>query len=145
MSTPIQSTSSAFKHHSTKSRSIEKVEGALPKSPHKGKEVASTLARNNQLRIQVNKGGSPQRNLPEEQKQCLRKALDHPDLSMMNPGKKDNVYVGKVDGKRRYEPKRYLLWLMRDILNILNMPDPEVSYVQAFEDKLSKDAPSIPQ
>ena len=56
---------------------------------------------------------------------------------MMNPGKKDNVYVGKVDGERRYEPKRYLLWPMRDILNILNMSDAEESYVQAFDDKLS--------
>ena len=39
MSTPIQSTSSAFKHGCTKSRSIKKVEDALPKIPHKRKEV----------------------------------------------------------------------------------------------------------
>ena len=45
MSTPIQSTSSAFKHRSTKSRSIKKVEDALPKTPHKRKEVVSTLAK----------------------------------------------------------------------------------------------------
>ena len=67
----------------------------------------------------------------------MRKALDHPDLSMMNAGKKDNVYVGKVDGERRYKPKRYLLWPMRDILNILNMSDADESYVHAFDDKLS--------
>ena len=85
----------------------------------------------------MNKGGRPQRNITEEQKQWLREALDHPDLSMINPGKKDNVYVGKVDGERRYEPKRYLLWPIRDILNILNMSDAEESYVQAFDDKLS--------
>ena len=33
--------------------------------------------------------------------------------------------------------KRYLLWPMRDILNILNMSEAEESYVQAFEEKLS--------
>ena len=49
--------------------------------------------------------------------------MDHPDLSMMNPCKKDNFYVGKVDGEKRYEPKRYLLSPIRDILNILNMFD----------------------
>ena len=76
MNTPIQPTSSAFKHCSTKSRSIKKVEDALPKSLHKRKKVVSTLAKNNQLRIQVNKGGTQQRNLTEEKKQWLRKALN---------------------------------------------------------------------
>ena len=109
MSTPIQSTSSAFKHRSTKSRSIKKVEDALPKSPHKRKEVVSTLAKKNQLRIEVNKRGRPQKNHTEEQKQWLRKVLDSPDLSMIYPGKKDNVFIGKVDGERRYKQKRYLL------------------------------------
>ena len=55
----------------------------------------------------------------------------------MNPDKKDNVYVRKADGERRYEQKQYLLWPMRDIINILNMSDAEESYVQAFNDKLS--------
>ena len=84
----------------------------------------------------MNKGGRPQRNHTEEQKQWLRKVLNHFDLSMINPDKKDNVYIGKVDGKRRYEQKRYLLWPMRDILNIFNMSDAEESYAQAFDDKL---------
>ena len=64
-------------------------------------------------------------------------ALSHPDLWMMNPGKKDTVYVRKVDRKRRYEPNRYLSWPIRDILNILDMSHAEESYVQAFDDKLS--------
>ena len=137
MSTPIQSTSSAFKHRSTKSRSIKKVEDALPKSPHKRKEVVSALAKMQQLRIEVNKGGRPEINLTEEQKRWLRKALDRPYLSMINPGKKDNVYIGKVDGERRYEQKRYLLWPMRDILKILNMSNAEESQAQTFDHKLS--------
>ena len=75
----------------------------------------------------MNKGGRPERNLIEEQKRWLRKALDRPYLSMINPGKKDNVYIGKVDGERRYEQKRYLLWPMRDILKMLNMSNAEES------------------
>ena len=85
----------------------------------------------------MNKGGRPQRNLNEEQKQWSRKALNRPDLSMIYPGKKDKVYIGKVNGERRYEQKRCLLWPIRDILNILNMSDTEESYAQAFDDKLS--------
>ena len=77
------------------------------------------------------KGGRPQRNLTEELD--IGSPLPFDD----EPGKNDNVYVGKVDGERRYEQKRYLLWPMRDILNILNISDAEESYLQAFDDKLS--------
>ena len=45
--------------------------------------------------------------------------------------------MGKVDGERRYKQKRYLLWPMKDILNILNMSDAEESHAQYFDDKLS--------
>ena len=38
----------------------------------------------------------------------------------MNPGRKDHVYIEKKDGERQYCQKRYLLWNMRDLLNILN-------------------------
>ena len=85
----------------------------------------------------MNKGGRPQRNLTEEQKQWLRKALDRHDLSLINPGKKDNVYIEKVDGEKRCEQKRYLLWHLRDIRNILSMSDAEESSAQAFDDTLS--------
>ena len=100
MSTPIQAASFALKNCSIKSQSLKKVEDALPKSPHKRNDVVSTLAKKYQLRIQVQKGGKPQKNHTEEQKQWFRKALDCPDLSMINPGKKNNVYIGKVDGER---------------------------------------------
>ena len=78
-----------------------------------------------------------QRNLTEEQKQWLRKALDRHDLSLINPGKKDNVYIGKVDGEKRCQQKRYLLWHLRDIRNIFNISDAEESSAQAFDDTLS--------
>ena len=53
----------------------------------------------------------------------------------MNPGKKDNVYVGKSNGQRQYEQKRYLLWPIRDLLNILNTPEND-SYVDSYGEEL---------
>ena len=38
----------------------------------------------------------------------------------MNPGKNENVHIGKLDGVKQYEQKRYFLWSLRDILDILN-------------------------
>ena len=68
----------------------------IQKALTKKKEVVSTLAKKYQLRIQVNKGRRPQRNLDEEQKQWLQKALDHPDLLMMNPAKRIMFMLGRL-------------------------------------------------
>ena len=38
----------------------------------------------------------------------------------MNPGKNDNIYIGKHDGVKKYEQKRYFLWPLRDVLDMLN-------------------------
>ena len=37
-----------------------------------------------------------------------------------NLGRKDHVYIGKVDGEKVYKQKSYLLWNTRDILDIAN-------------------------
>ena len=58
--------------------------------------------------------------LKEEEKQWIVDNLDRADLTYVNPGRKDHVYICKKDGERQYCQKRYLLWNMRDLLNILN-------------------------
>ena len=64
-------------------------------------------------------------------------------MTYINPGKKDNVYVGKVDGKSVYVQKQYLLWTLRDTLDIINGsefegdPNKEASFPGKFEKKLS--------
>ena len=81
---------SAFKHGCTKYRSLKRADNALPKSPHKRKEIVSSLATKYQLRIQYtkNKRGRKREDLTEEQKEWLINALlDRADISMMNPGK----------------------------------------------------------
>ena len=57
----------------------------------------------------------------------------------MNPGKNDNVYIGKCDGVKQYEQKRFFLWPLRDVLGILN--GSEISgnecYTQMFGQNLT--------
>ena len=48
----------------------------------------------------------------------------------MNPGRKDSVYIGKIDGERCYVHKRYLLRNLRDVLEVLNGPK------EIFKEKL---------
>ena len=57
----------------------------------------------------------------------------------MNPGKNDNVCIGKTNGSRVYEQKRYLLWPIRDILEILNgnSLSEESTFVSTFDTELS--------
>ena len=67
----------------------------------------SSLASKYQLRIaEIHKRG-----IKEEQFQWLPTALDRTDIAYMNPGKNENEYIGKLDGVKRYEQKRYFLWL----------------------------------
>ena len=53
--------------------------------------------------------------LTEEQQKWLDDAFDRPDITYVNPGRKDNVYVGKKDGERQYVQKRYLLWSLSEL------------------------------
>ena len=139
--TPITQ-SSSFQHKCTKIRSLKKAENALPQSPNKKKEIIASLASKYQLRIaliQKKRPGPKQKALTEEQIQWLVAALDRPDISYMNPGKNDNVYIGKVDGVKQYEQKRHFLWPLRDILDILNgsVVNQSETYTEGFAGKLT--------
>lgn len=58
----------------------------------------------------------------------------------INPGRKNNAYVGKKDGKREYVQKRYLLWTLRDLLNIIYGVKLEgVSNINTLSDAFGKD------
>ena len=41
-------------------------------------------------------------------------------MSYANPGWTNNVYVGKVNGEWQYLLRQYLLWLLRDLLEVVN-------------------------
>ena len=50
----------------------------------------------------------------------LLEMLQRPDMTYANSRRKYNVYIGKIDGKRCFVQKRYLLWNLRHSLEISN-------------------------
>ena len=125
-------------------RSLKKAEGSRPKSPRRRNAVVSSLAKKFQLRIlpQQNNRGRPKQILDADEKSWLIDFLDRPDITYTMPGKRDQVYMGKVNGKKVYETKKYLLWILNELSNIANECEvtgiqPEDSFVSQFGKKLS--------
>ena len=62
-------------------------------------EVIGSLAKKYKVRIALcKKRGRKYEDLSEEKVNWLN-YLERPEMTYINPGKIDNVYVGKVDGK----------------------------------------------
>lgn len=73
------------------------------------------MAKKYKLRIAMsNIPGKKAVELDDEEKQWLTETLDRADLSYVNSGRKDNVYIGKKDGEWKYCQKRYFLWNLQD-------------------------------
>ena len=53
------------------------------------------------------------------------------------PGRKDHVYVGKIAGERRYKQHLYLLWNLRNLLDIIN-DTVKVDVTDTFYQKFKK-------
>ena len=114
--------STPFSTKQAKARSISGAEKALPKSPRKKNEILGSVAKKYKFCIVMNKKktGRKATELTEEEKQWIVDNLDRAYVTYVSPGRKDHVYIGKKDGERQYCQKRYLLWNMRHLLNILN-------------------------
>ena len=64
--------------------------------------------------------------------------LSWSDMTYTNPGRQDNVYIGKVDGQWKYLPQQYLLWTLKDSMDIINGSELHSSnFVPTFPEKLS--------
>lgn len=52
----------------------------------------------------------------------------------MNSGKNDNVYMGPVNGSPIYEQKRHLLFLLQDVVHVINVSgiSDEYTLISAF-------------
>ena len=83
-------------------RSFKKAERSLPKSPRRRNAVVSSLAKKFQLRIlpQQDNRGRPKQILDADEKSWLIDFLDCPDITYIMPGKRDQIYMGKVNGKK---------------------------------------------
>ena len=79
--------------------------------------------------------GRKKKELTEEQYNWLTEFLLKPDMTYTNPGRKDMVYTGKVNGQSVYKTKHYLLWSLNDALRIVN-EDVDGNYKDKFGEKL---------
>ena len=118
------STEEGFSQRSSHLRSVRKAEKSLPRSPRKRNAVVSSLTKKFQLRVlpqdsQSNRG-RPKQDLDANEKSWLIDFLDRQDITYTTPGKRDQVYMGKINGKKVYEIKKYLLRSLNDLLGILN-------------------------
>ena len=101
-------------------RSLSRANNFLPKSPHKKAEVIEKRAEKYKVKFNFKKDprGRPCKDLNEEEKSWLIEFLARADLTYANPCWKDNVYIGKEN--RIYKQRLYLLWNLRDIIDIPN-------------------------
>ena len=60
------------------------------------------------------------------------------DITSINPGKRDHVYIGKFEGKSQYIQKQYFLRKLRDVLDMgMKLPLFRMT-VQTFRIELRK-------
>ena len=130
-----------FSQRSSQTRSVRKAKKSFSRSPRKGNTAVSSLAKKFQLRIlpqhsQSNRG-RPKQDLDADEKSWLIDYLGRQDITYTT-----QVYMGKINGKKVYETKKYLLWSLNDLLGILNGCEvtgiqTEDSFMNEFERKLS--------
>ena len=144
---PVTSTTnipkSSFSTKQTRSRSFKRVEKFLPESPRKRVEIIGSLAKKYQVRIAPSTKGRKSHVFDEDQTAWLMAFLERPDITLTNPGTKDRVYIGKIDGVSQFVQKQYLLWSLKDLIDIANgnkvagIDGKGESYLQRFGVKLS--------
>jgi len=119
---PQSSSNSAFSHSASKARSLRKAASALPKSPCKKVEIVKSLAKQFQLKIRDHgqSVGRPKNSLTDNELEWLSVFFERPDITYTLPGIKDHKYTGKVNGESTFAQKRYLLWTLGEIVDILN-------------------------
>ena len=61
-----------------------------------------------------------EKNLSDNKKAWLIKVLGRSDLKYTNPSRADSVCICKIDDKRQYLPRQYLLWPLKYLHDILN-------------------------
>ena len=138
----FSSQDSSFTNKQTLHRSLSRADNHLPKSPHKKAEIMKKLVEKYQVKMPFknSKRGRSRKDLNEEEKQWLETFLSRSDVTYSNRRRKDHVYVGKIDGKRRYKQRLFLLWTLRDLLDIANgsgKVDVSDSFYQKFEKLLT--------
>ena len=85
------------------------------------------------MRIKLpGKRGSKKRALTEDHENFLLDVFERSDLTYTNTGRKDNLYIDKINGEKTFLQKNYLFWNLRDVLNIINTGE------KSYSNKLGK-------
>ena len=103
-------------------RRLKKVMNALPKSPNKRNKIVQSLSQKFNLWtvLKSKKPGRPENDLSEYEVEWLCQFTDRLTITHSNTWKKDQRYIGKENGKIKFVPICYLLWTIRDLLEIIN-------------------------
>ena len=110
-----------FSTKQARNRSLVKAVNGLSERSRKKAEIIKKLVTKFQLRINPKEiRGRLRKCLDDNQKVWLFELINRSDITYTNPGRADNVYIGKSEGKRKYLPKLYLLWSLRELLDIVN-------------------------
>ena len=73
------------------------------------------------MRIKLpGKRGRKNKTLTEDQENFLLDVFERSDSMYTNPGRKKNMYTGKLNSEKVFVKKLYLLWNIGDTLNIIN-------------------------
>ena len=114
--------SSSFSNNAVKGRSLKRACDALPKNPQQRSEIVQTLKKKFDLRINLStkKPGRPGNELCDDEIDWLSEFMERPDITYTNPGRRDQRYIGKENGKSKFVPIRYLLWTLRNLLDMIN-------------------------
>ena len=100
---------------------MKKATDHLSQSPRKKVEIIQILASKYQIRIKMHENrGRPRKELSEERKDWMTEFLSRNDMTHTSPCRQNNVYIGKVDGERKYLPRQCLLWTLKDLLDLVN-------------------------
>ena len=163
--------SSAFSTKQILSRSVRKTVISLPSSPGKKAEVIGTLSKKFNQRIAVHIKSGKKKEWIKWRGRRMNWELYGPfsgigfnwlkateplrggsllftnkftfyHITYTTSGRRDPVYVGMDGGKREYKEKRYLLWKLRDLLEIINgskiiISENFPSFTEAFEYEFS--------
>ena len=122
----------ASMHGAALYRSLKRVEGSLPKKETHKRAIVKALFEDTvkltpKKQKLLTKWAKVEEQLPAGRKNALtdpmKETIDeflcNNDISYTLPGRNNQLYMGKVNGKSQFSPKRYLLWAFQELHSLL--------------------------
>ena len=119
-------------HRAALCRSLERVKGSLPKKKTYKRVIVKALFEDTVkltpkkqklltkwAKVEEQLSAGQKNALTDAMKVMIDKFLCHNDISYTLPGRNKQLYMGKVNGKSHFSPKRYLLWTFQGLLSLL--------------------------